>query len=88
MSKENKISEEEEEEKPLIQKMTNNYSNVPVEKLSSIRQLEIKDINLTDTKNEKKIPLLELKESTKTNNIIKEKEKENYDKKEYQIESS
>ena len=54
------------------------------EKLSSIRQLEIKDINLTDTKNEKKIPLLELKESTKTNNIIKEKEKENYDKKEYQ----
>ena len=34
--------------------------------------------------NGKKIPLLELKESTKTNNIIKEKEKENYDKKEYQ----
>ena len=54
------------------------------EKLSSIRQLEIKDVNLKDTKNEKKIPLLELKESTKTNNIIKEKEKENYDKKEYQ----
>ena len=49
------------------------------EKLSSIRQLEIKDINLTETKNEKKIPLLELKESTKKNNIIKEKE--NYNKK-------
>ena len=50
------------------------------EKLSSIRQLEIKDINLTDTKNEKKIPLLELKEST--NNLLLEKE--NYDKKEFQ----
>ena len=50
------------------------------EKLSSIRQLEIKDINLTETKNEKKIPLLELKEST--NNLLLEKE--NYDKKEFQ----
>ena len=50
------------------------------EKLSSIRQLEIKDINLTDTKNEKKIPLLELKEST--NNLLLEKE--NDDKKEFQ----
>ena len=50
------------------------------EKLSSIRQLEIKDVNLKDTKNEKKIPLLELKEST--NNLLLEKE--NYDKKEFQ----
>ena len=41
MSKENKISEEEEE-KPLIQKMTNNYSNVPVEKLSSIKLIKCK----------------------------------------------
>ena len=50
------------------------------EKLSSIRQLEIKDVNLKDTKNEKKIPLLELKEST--NNLLLEKE--NDDKKEFQ----
>ena len=52
------------------------------EKLTSIRQLDKKDINITETKNEKKIPLLELKELHKTKNPIKEKE--NYDKKEYQ----
>ena len=52
------------------------------EKLTSIRQLDKKDINITETKNEKKIPLLELKELYKTKNPIKEKE--NYDKKEYQ----
>ena len=53
-----------------------------LEKLTSIRQLEINDINLTDTKNDKKIPLLELKESTQTNNLLLEKE--NDDKKEFQ----
>ena len=52
------------------------------EKLTSIRQLDKKDISITETKNEKKIPLLELKELHKTKNPIKEKE--NYDKKEYQ----
>ena len=52
------------------------------EKLTSIRQLDKKDINITETKNEKKIPLLELKELHKTKNPIKEKE--NYNKKEYQ----
>ena len=52
------------------------------EKLTSIRQLDKKDINITETKNEKKIPLLELKELHKTKNPIKKKE--NYDKKEYQ----
>ena len=35
------------------------------EKLSSIRQLEIKDINLTDTKNEKKNTIIRTKRINK-----------------------